>query len=136
MEEFKPYESIKPGLMQWKCVLCNGSVYHKLVLHYKNQSQESIYIDNDFGEYMLCSTYRIDHQQRNEVTCGRNKIISLISTFPQNSYTLIDFGCGDGDIIEFFYPYNQDDTICHLKKYFIDYEKFIEQLRCFINRKA
>jgi hypothetical protein len=29
--------------------------------------------------------------------------------------------------IEFFYPYNQDDTICHLKKYFIDYEKFIEQ---------
>ena len=35
----------------------------------------------------------------------RNKIISLISTFPQNSYTLIDFGCGDGDIIESFYPY-------------------------------
>jgi len=29
--------------------------------------------------------------------------------------------------IEFFYPYNHDDTICHLKKYFIDYEKFIEQ---------
>jgi hypothetical protein len=29
--------------------------------------------------------------------------------------------------IEFFYPHNQADTINHLKKYFIDYEKFIEQ---------
>ena len=74
-EQFQPYESIKPGLMQWKCVICNGNVYHKLVLHYKNQSQESIYIDNDFGEYMLCSTYRINHQQRNEVTVARNKTV-------------------------------------------------------------
>jgi hypothetical protein len=29
--------------------------------------------------------------------------------------------------IEFFYPHNQEDNIDHLKKYFINYEKFIEQ---------
>jgi hypothetical protein len=29
--------------------------------------------------------------------------------------------------IEFFYPYNQEDNIFHLKKYFIHYEIFIEQ---------
>ena len=29
--------------------------------------------------------------------------------------------------IEFFYPYNHEDTIQHLKKYFIDYEEFINQ---------
>ena len=35
----------------------------------------------------------------------KNKIISLLNTLSQNSYTLIDFGCGDGDIIESFYPH-------------------------------
>jgi hypothetical protein len=35
----------------------------------------------------------------------KDKIISLLRTLSQNSYTLIDFGCGDGDIIESFYPY-------------------------------
>lgn len=29
--------------------------------------------------------------------------------------------------IEFFYPYNQEDNILHLKKYFINYEIFIKQ---------
>lgn len=29
--------------------------------------------------------------------------------------------------VEFFYPYNQEDNIDHLKKYFINYNKFITQ---------
>ena len=29
--------------------------------------------------------------------------------------------------LEFLYPFNHDDTIYHLKKYCIDYDKFIER---------
>ena len=29
--------------------------------------------------------------------------------------------------LEFFYPYNKEESINHLKKYFVNYEKFIEQ---------
>jgi hypothetical protein len=30
----------------------------------------------------------------------RRTVLSLIETMPSNTYTLVDFGCGDGDLIE------------------------------------
>jgi hypothetical protein len=67
---FNCYSSIISGYLQWKCIVINGAVHNKLVLHYENNDNTKVYIDNDFGEYMLCSTYRIDPNQREEAISG------------------------------------------------------------------
>ena len=81
-DAFNSYSSIISGYLQWKCIVINGNVHNKLILHYENNDNTKVYIDNDFGEYMLCSTYRIDPNQREEIISVNNRTVSYRGLVP------------------------------------------------------
>lgn len=86
-DELPPYSCIHQCSLQWKSIVMNNNVYQKLVLKYINNDNNNVYIDNDFGEYVLSSTYRINPKHRKETISGRNSTISYgcLEPFSYNS---------------------------------------------------
>lgn len=86
-DSFPNYSEIGNGRLSWKQVIIDGNIHNKLILQYKSINDTCISIDNDFGEYMLCSTYRKDPLQKAMVTFGNTHTVCYrgLKPFSYNS---------------------------------------------------
>jgi len=75
-DSFPNYSSIINGKLSWNQVVINGNIHNKLILQYKSSNDDTcLSIDNDFGEYMLCSTYRKDPLKKEMITYGNTHTV-------------------------------------------------------------